>query len=66
MAGLLVVFSTLLFLAFTYTEGFRFCCRTRSGNGILVGLEIPLLMRILKERFHFHDCCQRPEFDYLG
>ena len=35
--------------------------------GILVGLEIPLLMRILKERFQFRDLVARVlTFDYLG
>ncbi len=35
--------------------------------GILVGLEIPLLMRILKERFQFHDLVAHVlTFDYLG
>ena len=35
--------------------------------GTLVGLEIPLLMRILKERFQFHDLVAHVlTFDYLG
>ena len=35
--------------------------------GVLVGLEIPLLMRILKERFHFKELVSNVlTFDYLG
>ena len=35
--------------------------------GILVGLEIPLLMRILKERFQFRELVSHVlTFDYLG
>ena len=35
--------------------------------GTLVGLEIPLLMRILKERFQFRDLVSHVlTFDYLG
>ena len=35
--------------------------------GILVGLEIPLLMRILKDRYSFRDVvAQVLTFDYLG
>ena len=35
--------------------------------GILVGLEIPLLMRILKDRFKFRDLVAHVlTFDYLG
>src|SRR5688572_13047128 len=44
--------STLLFLAFAYTEAFRFMLYLLvTLIGILVGLEIPLLMRILRDRY---------------
>jgi spermidine synthase len=69
MVGLIGGFSsTLLFLAFSYTESFRFVLYGLVLLiGILVGLEIPLLMRILKERFQFHDLVANVlTFDYLG
>ncbi len=69
MVGLVGGFSsTILFLAFAYTEGFRLLLYAIvSIIGILVGLEIPLLMRILKERFQFHDLVSNVlTFDYLG
>jgi spermidine synthase len=69
MVGLIGGFSsTLLFLAFSYTESFRFLLYFLVLLiGILVGLEIPLLMRILKERFQFHDLVANVlTFDYLG
>ncbi|HWK90177.1 MAG TPA: hypothetical protein VNP72_09285, partial [Longimicrobium sp.] len=48
--------STLLFLAFAYTEAFRFLLYALvTLVGIFVGLEIPLLMRILRNRFEFKD-----------
>ena len=55
MVGLVGGFSSsLLFLAFAYTTSFRLLLYLLVAIiGILVGLEIPLLMRILKERFHF-------------
>src|ERR1035441_2209124 len=60
--------SSLLFLAFAYTQGFRlilYCVVIVVG--VLVGLEIPLLMRILKERFIFRDLVAHVlTFDYLG
>jgi spermidine synthase len=60
--------SLLLFLAFAYTDAFR---PTLYGLvtliGILVGLEIPLLMRILKDRFSFKDVVSNVlTFDYIG
>lgn len=60
--------SLLLFLAFAYTEAFR---PTLYGLvlliGVLVGLEIPLLMRILKDRFSFKDVVANVlTFDYIG
>jgi spermidine synthase len=60
--------STLLFLAFGYTDGFRVALYTLVLIiGTLVGLEIPLLMRILRERFDFKDTVANVlTFDYLG
>ncbi|HEX2095252.1 MAG TPA: polyamine aminopropyltransferase [Longimicrobiaceae bacterium] len=60
--------STFLFLAFAYTGAFRFLLyATVVLVGILVGLEIPLLMRILRERFEFKDVVANVlTFDYLG
>ena len=57
MVGLVGGFSSsLLFLAFAWTESFRLVLYLIVLLiGTLVGLEIPLLMRILKERFQFHD-----------
>ena len=69
MVGLVGGFSsTLLFLAFAYTESFRFLLYALVLLiGILVGLEIPLLMRILRERFQFRDLVANVlTFDYLG
>lgn len=69
MVGLVGGFSSaILFLAFAYTDAFRFLLYTLVLIiGILVGLEIPLLMRILKERFQFHDLVANVlTFDYLG
>jgi spermidine synthase len=69
MVGLIGGYSSaLLFLAFAYTEAFRFtlyCLVIVIGT--LVGLEIPLLMRILKERLQFRELVARVlTFDYLG
>ncbi|MBI4903381.1 MAG: polyamine aminopropyltransferase [Acidobacteria bacterium] len=60
--------STILFLAFAYTQGFRVLLYALVGIiGVLVGLEIPLMMRILKDRFEFRDLvAQVLTFDYLG
>lgn len=69
MVGLLGGFSsTILFLSFTYTTGFRtLLYLIVIGIGILVGLEIPLLMRILRERFQFKELVANVlTFDYLG
>jgi len=69
MVGLIGGFSsTILFLAFSYTESFRFLLYALVLLiGTLVGLEIPLLMRILKERFQFHELVANIlTFDYLG
>jgi len=69
MVGLVGGFSSsLLFLAFAYTEAFRLVLYVVVILvGTLVGLEIPLLMRILKERFQFRDLISHVlTFDYLG
>ena len=60
--------STLLFLAFAYTDAFRLALYVVVVIvGILVGLEIPLLMRILRERYEFKDVVSSVlTFDYLG
>lgn len=69
MIGLVGGFSSsLLFLAFAWTQAFRLLLYIIVVLiGILVGLEIPLLMRILKDRFQFRDLIARVlTFDYLG
>ncbi len=69
MVGLVGGFSSsILFLAFAYTQSFRFILYLLVIIvGILVGLEIPLLMRILKHRFQFRDLVAHVlTFDYLG
>jgi spermidine synthase len=60
--------SALLFLAFAYTSAFRLVLyATVIIVGVLVGLEIPLLMRILRDRFSFKDVIANVlTFDYLG
>src|ERR1051325_1884788 len=48
--------STILFLAFAYTGAFRLVLYVLVVIlGVFVGLEIPLLMRILKDRYAFKD-----------
>jgi spermidine synthase len=60
--------SSLLFLLFEQIESFRILLYLLvSLTGILVGLEIPLLMRILKDRYEFKDLVSRVfTFDYIG
>src|SRR5208283_5378374 len=60
--------SALLFLAFAYTQGFQLLMYTIViVIGMLVGLEIPLLMRIIRGRYHFRDVVAHVlTFDYLG
>ncbi len=69
MIGLIGGFSSaLLFLAFAYTQGFR-PADVLAGSviGVLVGLEIPLLMRIVRGRFDFRDAVAHVlTFDYIG
>lgn len=69
MVGLIGGFSSsLLFLGFAYGHAFRIQLYSLVVLiGILVGLEIPLLMRILKDRFQFRDLVAHVlTFDYLG
>src|SRR5437667_11787166 len=60
--------SSLLFLAFAYTQSFRVILYVVVVVvGTLVGLEIPLLMRILKDRYKFGELVAHVlTFDYLG
>src|SRR3954454_13045011 len=60
--------STILFLAFAYTGAFRLVLYVLvTVLGIFVGLEIPLLMRILKDRYAVKDVVANVlNFDYLG
>ncbi len=69
MVGLVGGFSSsLLFLAFAYTESFRFVLYSLVLMiGTLVGLEIPLLMRILQDKIEFKELVANVlTFDYLG
>ena len=69
MVGLVGGFSSAaLFLAFAYTQGFQLILYAIVlVIGILVGLEIPLLMRILKHRLEFRELVAHVlTFDYLG
>jgi len=58
----------VLFLAFGYLRGFHFALfSVVTLIGTLVGLELPLLMRILKEHLDFRDLVSRVlAFDYIG
>ena len=69
LIGLVGGFSAaILFMAFEFVESFRvllygLVCIT----GILVGLEIPILMRLLKSHFDFRDLVSQVfTFDYIG
>ena len=69
MVGIVGGFSSsILFLAFAYTHAFDFALYALViAIGILVGLEIPLLMRILEGRFQLRDLVSHVlTFDYLG
>lgn len=69
MVGVIGGFSsTLLFLAFAYTSAFRLVLYALVVIiGVLVGLEIPLLMRILRDRYAFKEVVSNVlTFDYLG
>lgn len=58
----------LLFVAFAWIEWFRIILfGLVFVIGVLVGLELPLLMRILKEHLDFSDLVSRVlTFDYIG
>jgi spermidine synthase len=60
--------SSILFLAFAYTHSFELALYLLViAVGVLVGLEIPLLMRILEGKFKFRDLISHVlTFDYLG
>jgi len=60
--------STVLFLLFEHLAHFRVVLYLLVAlTGILVGLEIPLLMRILKDRLEFGDLVSKVfTFDYIG
>jgi spermidine synthase len=69
LVGLVGGFSSAtLFVAFAYTASFRLVLYLQVAViGVLVGLEIPLLMRILRDRFDFKDVIAHVlTFDYLG
>src|SRR5215471_19464567 len=58
----------LLFLGFAYVQWFHpLLFLVVFAIGVLVGLELPLLMRILKEHVDFSDLVSRVlAFDYIG
>jgi spermidine synthase len=60
--------AAILFVAFEYVNSFHLLLYSLvSITGILVGLEIPLLMRILQSRFEFKDLVAKVfTFDYVG
>lgn len=60
--------SALLMFAFAFTQGFQLVLYALVVvMGVLVGLEIPLLMRIVKDRYSFRDVIAHVlTFDYLG
>lgn len=58
----------VLFVIFEHVVSFRLVLYCFVGlTGVLVGLEIPLLMRILKNKFEFKDLVSNVfTFDYIG
>lgn len=60
--------ASILFFLFEYVENFRILLYLLVGIiGVLIGLEIPLLMRILKDRLEFKDLVSQIfTFDYVG
>jgi spermidine synthase len=69
MVGIIGGFSaTALFLSFSYAKSLKpLLYFLVTVIGILVGLEIPLLLRILKDRLQFKDLvAQVLTFDYIG
>ena len=69
LVGVIGGFSaTALFLSFSYAQSLKpLLYFLVTVIGILVGLEIPLLLRILKDRLQFKDLVSQVlTFDYLG
>ncbi|MEZ0607994.1 polyamine aminopropyltransferase [Fibrella sp. WM1] len=69
LVGLVGGFSApLLFVLFEYVASFRLMLYSLVGlTGILVGLEIPLLMRILEDQLSFKELVSKVfTFDYIG
>jgi spermidine synthase len=69
LVGLIGGFSAaILFIVFPLVFSFRIILYSLVGlTGILVGLEIPLLMRILKDKVEFKEMVSRVfTFDYIG
>lgn len=69
MVGLIGGFSSaLLFLAFAYTQAFSLLMYSIVlVLGMLVGLEVPLLIRIVRDRFDLRDTVAHVlTFDYIG
>ncbi len=60
--------AALLFLLFEYVDSFRIVLFAIVGLiGALIGLEVPLLMRVLKDRLEFKDLVSKIfTFDYVG
>src|SRR5579872_271637 len=60
--------SAALMMAFAFTQGFELILYAIVVvMGVLVGLEIPLLMRIVRDRYQFRDVIAHVlTFDYLG
>src|ERR1700723_3677386 len=60
--------SAVLMMAFSFTQGFELILYALViVMGVLVGLEIPLLMRIVRDRYEFRDVIAHVlTFDYLG
>lgn len=60
--------SAILMLTFAFTQGFQLVLYALVVvMGLLVGLEIPLLMRIVQDRYTFRDVVAHVlTFDYLG
>jgi len=58
----------ILFLLFPYVESFRLLLYALVAIvGMLVGLEIPLLLRVLQDHFEFKDLVSKVlTFDYIG
>ena len=69
LVGLVGGFSSaVLFVVFPLAASFRIILYALVGvTGVFVGLEIPLLMRILKDRVEFKELVSRVfTFDYIG